>query len=617
MTIKPIYENKKAPCFSQDTYGQVACPALNDIPGFLYAISQKDYLLAFTILKRTNPFSGGCGRFCDHPCETSCNRAKFDSPVNIRDLERYVSDYAYERNIFPEQVKDFANKSAAIIGAGPAGLTTAYFLKLNGFKVDVFEKENLMGGMMAQGIPVFRYPTEILNYEIEYIKRLGVNLHTSASIDKTGFEKIKKEYDYVVAATGAHTPRKMGVPGESSSAVLVGLDFLKSLNLNSDFRKNQSTDQAMKTIEAGDSVAVIGGGYTAIDVARSAARLGKKVTIFYRRSEGDLNIHPGEVSQCQKEGIQFQYYLTPQEIATTRNKDNTVTVTLEKMITGEIEADGKSSIMPSGETQSTDVHTLIKAIGEIPDLDYLGHDYEIKGNQVLHGKTSDSSYIAGDARYGYARDVGMVVRAIGSGRKTASEIIKQKTKKEPAWYEEKKIAHYPSIKTRYFKKQSRAISDKLKPAQRVDNFKELTKPLTENEAIYASSRCFYCGICIQCDWCFHYSHGAIVKEDKKWSGNRSDNYFRFLEEKVTKNTRESVEACPRNAMGFTNGFANGFSSEVKTDITGATTNGPNGSRAIKEQYVTLQDLIKSARKNPQASKKVKEKNTNKTMKANT
>ena len=580
MSIKPIYENKKAPCFAQDRYGQTGCPALNDIPGFLYAISKKDYLLAFNILKKTNPFSGGCGRFCDHPCETACNRAKFDSSINIRDLERFVSDYAYERNIFPDKVKEYAKKSAAIIGAGPAGLTTAYFLKLNGYKVDVFDRENLMGGMMAQGIPVFRYPTEILNYEIEYIKKLGVNLYTAHPIDETGFARLNREYDYVVAATGAHMPRKMGVPGESSASVLTGLDFLKSLNLNSEFRSEQSTDEALKVLEAGDSVAVIGGGYTAIDVARSAARLGKKVTIYYRRSEADLNIHPGEVSQCQKEGIRFQFYLTPHEVHSTKNKDNTVTLSLETMITGEIGADGKSSIMPSGETQEADVHTVIKAIGETPNLSYLPKGYEINGNQIVHRKPAGSSFIAGDARYGYATDVGMVVRAIGSGRKTASEIIKQDTKREPIWYHEKKIAQYSSIKTRYFKKESRALVNQLKPNDRITNFKEIITPLSEDEAIYAASRCFYCGTCIQCDWCFHYSHGSIVKEDIPWSGEREQNYFRFLKEKVGKNTREAVEACPRNAMGFTE----------------SSSSGRKESAVIREQYTSLQELLKSSSK---------------------
>ena len=584
MTIKPIYENKKAPCFSQDASGQTGCPALNDIPGFLYAISQKDYHLAFQILKKTNPFSGGCGRFCDHPCELACNRAKFDKSVNIRDLERFVSDYAFQNNITPQKIKNFANKSVAIIGGGPAGLTSAYFLKQHGFKVDVYEKERLMGGMMAQGIPLFRYPTEILEWEVDYIKKLGIDMFPNHPVALDDFKKLNKEYDYVVASTGSHKPRKMGVPGEKSDAVSVGLDFLKKLNLSAEFREKLEHSEVAKTIEMGQSVAVIGGGYTAIDVARCATRLGKKVTVIYRRSESDLNIHPGEVEECIKEGIDFQFYMTPAEIPETRNHDNTVTVKLEKMITGEIGPDGKSSIMPSGEFIENRFHSVVKAIGETPDLSYLPEAYEIKGNHLLIRGNKSPSFIAGDARYGYARDIGMVVRAIGSGRNTASEIVAHSTGKKPIWYKESKIAFYNTIKPRYFKKQPRTINDELKKQDRTGNFNELTLPLSDNEAIFSASRCFYCGICTQCDWCFHYSLGAIAKVDKPWNGQRDERYFKFLNEKSGKQTRESVEACPRNAMGFLN-----------------FENIPTGSDA-KKQYTTMDKLLATAKRSAASQK---------------
>jgi len=550
LTINPVYENKKAPCFSQDVNGQTGCPALNDIPGFLYAISQKNFQLAFEILKLTNPFSGGCGRFCDHPCETACNRDKFDSAVNIKDLERFISDYGYNNNLIPEAVPVTINKSAAIIGAGPAGLTCAFFLKQKGFKVDVFEKEKFAGGMMTQGIPVFRYPTEIMQWEINYIRSLGVNIFTDKKINKDELLNLYAKYDYVVLATGAHKSRKLNIPGEDNKAVITGLEFLKQINLNEHFRKTNG-DFSQIDLNIGEKIAVIGGGYTAIDVARTASRMGKHVTIYYRRSEKDMDIHRGEVEECIKEGINFEYYLNPFEIIDNSKTDGMLTLKLEKMISGEVGSDGKSSIIPSGEFNEVLVHNVIKAIGETPDLKFLPEEYTIYNNKVEIKDFAKPMFMAGDARYGYARDVGMVVRAIGSGRNTAGDILEDLSKEKTTWYKENKIAYFHTIKARYFKRQARLQSNIVKSSLLKNSFAEIILPINEHEAIYAASRCFYCGICIQCDWCHHYSHGAIAKVEKAWTGSRNTRYFKFIENKVSINTREAVEACPRNAMGFT------------------------------------------------------------------
>ncbi|MDH4200678.1 MAG: FAD-dependent oxidoreductase [Spirochaetia bacterium] len=550
MSIIPVYENKKAPCFSQDANGQSGCPALNDIPGFLFALSQRNFAQAFEILKLTNPFSGGCGRFCDHPCEYSCNRGKLDSPVNIRELERFVSDYAFQNNMLPEKVTKSINKSVAIAGAGPAGLSCAYFLKKHGFHVDVFEKENMAGGMMAQGIPIFRYPSEILQWEIDYIKALGVNIFTGRPIGKNEIMDFQKKYDYVIIATGAHKSRKLGIPGEYSKAVIIGVDFLKTLNLNMQFRQSNGDTSLINDMDAGESVAVIGGGYTAIDVARTAARMGKKVTIYYRRNKKDMKIHPGEVEECEKEGILFQYYLNPYEISQKTNPDGTTSLKLEKMTPGEPGSDGKATIMSSGEFIEVQTHYIIKAIGETPDLKFLGNDFSIQNNTIELNGSKKPLYIAGDARFGYARDVGMVVRAVASGRNTATDIIGDYSGIKPTWYTENKIAYFHTIKSRYFKKAARLRTNTLKRSSTKNSFKEMRLPLNEHEAVYGASRCFYCGICVQCDWCYHYSSGAIAKTEKSWSGLRIEKYFKFIADRVNISTRDAVEACPRNAMGF-------------------------------------------------------------------
>jgi len=549
LSIKPVYENKKAPCFSSDHLGQSGCPALNDIPGFLFAISQKNFPLAFEILKQTNPFSGGCGRFCDHPCESACNREKFDSAVNIRDLERFISDYAITHNIAPPSPEKKIKKSVAIIGAGPAGLSSAWFLNREGYHVEVFERESLAGGMMAQGIPLYRYPTEVLQWETNYLIKAGITIHLNKTIDREGFKELSKKFNYTVVATGAHKPRKLAIPGETLEGVETGVAFLKKINLNSRFRSRPDPNEH-NILPPRARIAVIGGGYTAIDVARTAVRFGATVTVFYRRGEEAMGIHPGEVIECEKEGITFQFYQNPKEIEKD-DKQEKLLLTLEKMLPGELGPDGKTSIIPTGQTKTYPFDRVIKAIGETPDLKFLPEGYEINGSRVMLDN-SETVYIAGDARFGYAQDVGMVVRAIGSGRKTADQIIGEVNKEEKQRYMETKTAFYPTIKKRYFKKQARVLTDTIALPERVSTFNEVFSPLNDFEAITAASRCFYCGICIQCDWCYQYSRGSIAKVEKEWDGKRDSLYFAFIEENFTPLINEAVEGCPRNAMGFVN-----------------------------------------------------------------
>jgi len=570
LIIKPVYQYKKAPCFSRDSGGQNGCPAWNDIPAFLYSISQGSFEQAFQIIKKTNPFSGGCGRFCDHPCESACNRAKFDSPVNIRDLERFISDYGYTNNLLPDKIDNFAGKSVAIIGAGPAGLSSAYFLKLSGFKVDVLEKENIAGGMMALGIPLFRYPREILEWELNYIKSLGINIDTNIQVDSKKFKELCKTYDYVLIATGAHKSRKLGIPGETLKEVIIGIDFLKQFNLHQKFRNSKNFEDVHKEYQ-GKKLIVVGGGYTAIDVARTARRCNMKVSVYYRRGESDMNIHPGDTIECKKEGIEFHFFLSPAQI--DKQNDGSLLIKMEQMKTGEMEADGKYSIIPTEIFSDVETDFLVKAIGETPELGFL-KEFEIKKNNViLKAKHSGSAdiFIAGDARFGYASDVGKVVRAIASGRKSSDEIIQHASGKAKVWYSEETIAQYNSIKTKNFHKQARARVSHLKPELRTSNFHELSASLESDEAIYAASRCFNCGICIQCDMCYHYSQGSIAKIDTPWSDDRKKRYFTFIEDKICNNTLEAVHACPRNAMNITN-----LDEISKNDF-------------LKSQYTTLQN----------------------------
>ncbi len=568
MKLYPAYDYKLAPCFSMNKKGEKGCYAGNDIPNLMFLVANRRFREAFYLLKETNPFPGGTGRFCDHPCEAVCNRGKFDSPVDIKYIERFIADYGYRHNIMPVSTKVSKKQKIAVIGGGVAGLSAAYFLRKNGYYVDVYEKHRYAGGMLVEGIPVFRYPDDIYRYEIEYIKAVGVKVHTESEIKQDDFIKLTKEYNAVIIAVGAHKPRLLNIKGENLPNVLVGLDFLKAINLHERMRgSKQDIDfvirDVKKRMRIGDKVGVIGGGYTAIDVARTLIRIGvKEVYVIYRRNYYDMNIHKGEKEECEKEGIKFRFLLSPYMV---EKKGKKIRVIFQKMKEAyETEGKGKHKIFPiEGAYEVYEFDNLIKAIGEMPDLDFVHSDGEI--NDIIYDVAGFSNvYIVGDARMGYADDVGMVVRAIGSARRAADEIRRSFGEDIPV-PDYTKIAHFNAIDTRYFEERQRLRIESL-PYEQRKGFDEVVSGIDEDEAVVGASRCFNCGICIKCDMCYNYSYGSIAKLNEEWMPDRKKVYYRFIKERVNYYTQLVVDKCPRNAMSL-------VSEDEKEDI--------------EEQYISL------------------------------
>ncbi len=547
--IIPVYLPKRSPCYSRDYLGNEGCPARNDIPRFLFAMHRGDFELAYRILKNTNPFSGGCGRFCDHPCETACNRAKFDESVDIMALERAASDYGFERGILPELIRERTGKRVSVVGSGPSGLTAAYFLALEGHDVTVFEREKKPGGLMRFGIPSYRYPRDVADYEIEFVKRVGVAIELGANVGFEDLVEMCREDDAVILATGALKGKRIGCPGDDLPGIYQGVEFLKRVNLS---YESGQRDVARLRDEMGicGRVAVVGGGYTAFDVARTAVRLGCDVSVYYRRTASQMTAHPGEVEEASKEGVRFVFLAMPELIE--KDEKGGFAITFRKTSLGTPDETGRERPIPTGETFVERVDTIITAIGEDSVLEEFFDEFEYHvGNGLItfeYKKEYFDIFLAGDVRKGFEGATGMVVKAIGSGQDTASRVNVRLTGEPISFTGDEPIAQYQSIKVRYFEKRARARLSRLQFERRRGNFEEVVAGLSPDVAKDMAGRCFFCGICIQCDWCFDYGRGAIAKIEKPWSSERDALFYKFIEERLGADAEKAVWACPRNTM---------------------------------------------------------------------
>jgi NADPH-dependent glutamate synthase beta subunit-like oxidoreductase len=540
--LLPLYINRLSPCYSRDHLGNHGCHARNDIPRFLYLAENSRFEEAFYVLKETNPFSSGCGRFCDHPCETACNRTKFDQPVDIKALERFVSDKGYELGLKPIILDEDKGKQVAVVGSGPAGLSCAYFLARQGYKVDVYEKHEVAGGLLTEGIPAYRYPRDVFEKELAFIKAAGVNIHLNSNINKDSFRDLTQNYDAVIIATGAHKPAELNIEGEQLEGVENGIAFLKKINLGR---------AAELDIKKGERIGVIGGGYTAMDVVRCSVRLGAEAAMVYRRTAEEMTAHSGEVEETKREGATFNFLRSPMRIEKTAGGLKLVT---QKMKLGPVDESGRSKpVAVYGETEEFIFDRIVLAIGDKPDLFFVGERFTVDfPRMICHDLPEDASakvFITGDAAMGTTDSTGMVVRVVGLAQDTAKSVREFFGEKIPDEMP-RKTAFYNTLNTKYFEKTGRLVEETIPFGERYGNFSEIVKTVSEDLAVLMAGRCFNCGICIQCDWCWHYSDGSIVKLEKDWTPKTDACYYEFLEDKICDATFKSVEACPRTALSI-------------------------------------------------------------------
>lgn len=488
---------------------KTACPVHMDVQGYLKLIAIGKLKEAYELIRRTNPLPSVCGRVCYHPCEQACKRNHVDLPLSISALKRFAADqYNLDELPMPEIQK--TGKKVAIIGAGPAGLTAAHDLALAGHDVTVFEALPEAGGMVRVGIPAYRMPREALATDIRLITRLGVEIKTNTRIgDKIKPDDLKKQFEAILVATGAHASLKLGVPGEETSGVVHGVDFLRDVNLE-------------KKVDIGQRVAVIGGGNTAIDAARVARRLGADVTIVYRRGRDEMPANDVEIHGAEEEGVEIMLLTAPKKIIAQNGRVKFIECV--KMQLGEPDASGRPRPVPvEGSEFRLEVDTIIPALGQAPVLDFakgLGLEPTKRGTLDASAETmatcTDGIFAAGDVVTGPK----MVIDAMAAGR-AAARSIDAYLKGEPIplpddLSEPEELTSDEIDRLREeFPRQERAKMAELPPAERVKSFSEVELGFTLEQAQAEAARCLGCGTCCECRECVKECQAGAIDHDMK------------------------------------------------------------------------------------------------------
>ncbi|NIO00821.1 MAG: FAD-dependent oxidoreductase [Candidatus Latescibacteria bacterium] len=495
-----IDKQEKPPCIE-------ACPIRQEAAGYVALIRERRFKEAAELIRLRNPLPVVCGRVCYHPCETECNRDYVEKPIAIQYLKRFALDWAREQgeSIEPPKIERRAEK-VAVIGSGPAGLTCAHDLAAKGYDVAVFEKLSELGGMLRVGIPAYRLPRHLLKEELDYLKKLGITFKMNAEFGKKiTINRLKEEgYQAIFLAAGAHAGVTLDILGEGSEGVISGVDYLRRVNLGIESH-------------TGRNVAVIGGGNTAMDAARTALREGaEKVTILYRRTRAEMPAAPHEVDDAEEEGIRIHYLIAPTAIA--RGPDGKLDVTCINIELGEPDASGRRRPIPiKGSEHVLEFDMVIPAISQNPDPKLFSNGGDqlkksrwgtIEVDEESLKTNIDGVFSGGDVVLGPST----VIASMGAGRRAAESIDKcingQPLENFQTHMPKERIARgedfRPHSYAPMFKdipKSDRVGMRKLPAHARVKGYDEVELGFSEEEAVREASRCLNCGVCVECLAC--------------------------------------------------------------------------------------------------------------------
>ncbi|MBN1397988.1 MAG: NADPH-dependent glutamate synthase [Bacteroidetes bacterium] len=407
---------------------QEGCPVNIDIRSFIQKIYQKDYIGAVNKIRESNYLPAICGRVCpqEEQCEKVCTLGKKHKPVAIGKLERFAADYEFKQNLFkPPAAEEDRPEKIAIVGSGPAGLTCAAELAKLGYKVTIFEALHAVGGVLRYGIPEFRLPRNILDLEVERIKALGVKIETNFLVGRTAtIDEFLTEwgFDAIFLGTGAGTPQFMEIPGENLNGVYSANEFLTRVNL----MKAYKFPEYDTPVKVGKSVAVIGGGNTAMDAVRTSKRLGAEhAYLIYRRSRIEMPARLEEVHHAEEEGIEFMMLTNPTRILGDKN-GYVNGIECQKMVLGEPDESGRRKPIPSDEPKFViEVQNVIEAVGQSPNQIIqattpglkTGRKGVVEADEVQH-TSRDGIFVGGDLSRGGAT----VILAMRDGKVAAREI---------------------------------------------------------------------------------------------------------------------------------------------------------------------------------------------------
>ena len=492
-----------APC-------KTKCPAHIPVQGYIKLASQGRFDEALELIRRENPFPAVCGRVCPRFCEEACTRGDVDAPVAIDEVKKFLAQRELDpaTRVKPKMLnmtgKPYTNQ-IAVIGAGPAGLSCAYYLALQGYPVTVFEKQKTLGGMMTMGIPSFRLEKDVVEAEIEILKDLGVQFKTGVEVGKdVTLDQLRRDgFEAFYVAIGAWKSTPIGVPGEKLKGVMAGIDFLR--------RTNSSRKPSI-----GENVAVIGGGNVAIDVARSAVRLGaKSVTVVYRRTEEEMPADEEEVAEAKAEGVKFKFLAAPVQIEGKDGK--AAALKLQLMELGEPDATGRRKPVPvEGEFETLKAETVISAIGQSVEWGGLLEGSKVetgKGGVAIADTTTFQTaqpdvFVGGDVMTGPK----FVIDAIAAGKEGAISIHRfvQPGQSLTLGRRKKDYAEFDKAGARIYSydnaPRQKAKGGSAKESK--ETFRDLRGTFTEKQVLKETERCLGCGAtvvdqaaCVGCGIC--------------------------------------------------------------------------------------------------------------------
>ena len=482
-TERPVYLDRLPPCNS-------ACPAGENIQGWLAHAESGDYEAAWRLLTADNPLPAVMGRVCYHPCETSCNRAALDSAVGINSVERFLGDEAIRRGWAFAKPAHKSRKRVLVVGAGPSGLSAAYQLARSGHDVTIHDAGPFAGGMMRFGIPKYRLPRDVLEAEVARILGLGVELRLNSKVTNVLQTMKAGGFDAAFLAVGAHIGKRAYIPAGTSARILDAVSVLRSM---------EGEEQPM----LGRRVVIYGGGNTALDVARTAKRLGAaEAIIVYRRTREKMPAHDFELEEALQEGVMVKWLLTIKHAGES-------SLTVEKMV-----LDETGFPQPTGEFETLEADSLVLALGQDVDLSLLDGvpGLEIEGGVVKVAPNMMTGYSGIFAGGDMVPSERTVTVGIGHGKKAARHIdawLRGATYAPPPKHEP---ATADKLNTWYYSDAPKTVQPVLDIIRRQSTFDEVQGGLDETNALFEARRCLSCGNCFECDNCYGVCpDNAVIK----------------------------------------------------------------------------------------------------------
>jgi NADPH-dependent glutamate synthase beta subunit-like oxidoreductase len=513
-TERPSYVHHLPPC-------NHACPAGEDIQGWLYHAEEGDYEAAWRVLTEDNPFPAIMGRVCYHPCETACNRGHLDEAVGINSIERFLGDEAIKHGWSISAPSERSGKRVLVVGAGPSGLSAAYHLTRLGHQVVIRDAGPVAGGMMRFGIPRYRLPRDVLDAEVRRILDMGVELQLDSKVDNALDAMREGSFDAAFLAVGAHIGKRAYVPAGEAARVVDAVSLLRSM-------------EGEEPPQLGRRVVVYGGGDTAMDAARTARRLGAaEAVVVYRRTRDRMPAHDFEVEEAVEEGVLMKW------LSTIKHADGGKVV-LERM-----ELDESGFPQPTGELEELEADSLVLALGQEADLSLLDGvpGIEVEDGVVQVGPnmmTGHPGIFAGGDMVPAERTVTV---GVGHGKQAARHIdgwLRGAPYSQPA---QKELATFDTLNTWYYSDAPRTVQPRLEAARRQSTFDEVVSGLDESTALYEARRCLSCGTCFACDNCYAVCpDNAVIKLDPPGS------YAYAFDLDYCKGCGICVEECPAGAI---------------------------------------------------------------------